>query len=91
MPLSKLAGIPPTMEDPSVLRLSIIYPPPFPLDFVGDVAELVPIPPRVSVVKSPDFVCRLVSLPCLGRHVGLNLLGGGVSFCHSSPLSKGAL
>jgi hypothetical protein len=61
------------MEDPSVLRLSSISLPPLPLAFVGDVAELVPIPPRLSIVKSGDFVCRLVSLPCLGRHVGLNL------------------
>lgn len=73
--MSKLAGIPPAMEDPSVLRSSNIAHSPFPSDSVGDVAELVPILPEVSVTKSGNFVCRPMSLPCLGRHIGLNLLG----------------
>lgn len=75
VPLSKLAGIPPAMEDPSVLWSSNIAHSPLPLDSVNDVAELVPILPEVSVAKSGDFVCRPMSLPCVGRHQGLNLLG----------------
>ncbi len=74
--VSELASSPPC---------NIVHPP-LPSDFDGDVAEPIPIPPGLSVAKSSVFVSRPVSLPHLGRHIGLNFMGGSASSNSFSPL-----
>ena len=55
-------------------------------------AELVPILFGLSSAKSVLLICRPISLPHLGRLVGLNFLGGSASlFLLSFPPSKGEL
>jgi len=60
----ELVGFSLSMEDPSILWSCNTSHPPFASCFIGDVVELVLILPGLFGVKSSEFVCRPVSLPC---------------------------